>query len=105
MATKAKTAPTSSTKLPNVTEYDGKPIVSGEDTRPFHAHPLGRDLCVSSISTYKGKKSLDVRRYYEDENEEWRPTSKGIRIPAESVGEILLPLLEWSDEIVTELTK
>lgn len=103
MPPKKKTAPEST--LPVITEHDGKPIQAGTDTQPFHVVPLGRDLCVTSISTYKGKKSLDLRRYYEDENEEWRPTSKGIRIPAESVDLIMNPIFDLSDKIGAELAK
>lgn len=102
MATKAKQQKTNG-QLPVVDRHDEKPIVSGNDTKPFHAVPLGRDICVSSISSYKGKKSLDIRRYYEDENEEWRPTSKGIRLPAESVAEIVGVLFDSFEMIKAEL--
>jgi hypothetical protein len=32
---------------------------------------------------------LDVRNFYETENGEWKPTRKGIAIPADLIGEVL----------------
>ncbi len=42
-----------------------------------------------SVSTYKGKKYVDLRVYYQDDNGEYKPSKKGIAISPE-----LLPELE-----------
>lgn len=42
-----------------------------------------------SVSTYKGKKYVDFRVYYQDDNGEYKPSKKGIAISPE-----LLPELE-----------
>ncbi len=44
-----------------------------------------------SVSTYKGKKYVDLRVYYQDDNGEYKPSKKGIAISPE-----LLPELENS---------
>jgi hypothetical protein len=42
-----------------------------------------------SVSTYKGKKYVDLRVYYQDDNGEYKPSKKGIAVSPE-----LLPELE-----------
>lgn len=69
--------------------FDEKRVVSDDTTLPLAGVPLGRDLCVISVSTYQGRKSLDVRRYYLTDDDEWKPTSKGIRLPAPAVEDFL----------------
>lgn len=73
---------------PAAPTHEGKPILT--EGRVLSTFGLGRDVGVVSISDYAGKRALDLRRYYlDDEHGEWRPTSKGIRIPAEQVTVVL----------------
>jgi hypothetical protein len=44
-----------------------------------------------SVSTFKGKKYVDIRVYYQDDSGEFKPSKKGIAISPE-----LLPELENS---------
>lgn len=84
MAKKAK-ATTVSLK-----EHEGHPIVQEQGTVLYVFGLNGRDVGIISVTTYKEKKALDIRRYYlDEESAEWRPTSKGIRIPADCVEEVL----------------
>jgi len=49
-------------------------------------------------SEYRGRVGLDIRRYYwDEENGEWRPTKKGIRIGEELVEEVLSAAVEEMD--------
>lgn len=69
-------------------EFGGNEIKVGDDAEFIAAFALGErgDVGVISVSNYKGKKALDIRRYYlSDEDEAFHPTSKGIRIPAAQV--------------------
>ena len=38
---------------------------------------------------FKGKEYIDVRKFYQGENEEWLPTKKGISIPIDLVKEVI----------------
>lgn len=77
-----------------ITSYEGMPF-SAENTTVYHVAPLGRDIAVASISTYRDKPNLDIRRYYKDDDKErWAPTGKGIRIP-----------LDEAPKFVTALTR
>lgn len=45
------------------------------------------------------KFGIDVRRWYLDDGDEWRPTQKGIMIPAEHVGDIVQAIEQGVDEL------
>lgn len=68
----------------SIEKFDGHAIEKDEGVTVVHAFKLGRDAGLISVSEYKGKKSIDIRRWYLGEDERWHPTSKGIRIPEES---------------------
>lgn len=75
-----------------VTEYAAAPIQADETSIRVSATPAGRDLVVVSVSTYQGRKALDIRRFYVADEGEWKPTSKGVRVPAPHVAEFLAAL-------------
>jgi hypothetical protein len=84
---KAKGAVAKSTGIVGgeITEFDGHAFKQMDDNEIVQVTPLNKDLAVVSISKYQGKTSLDVRRFYlSADSEEWCPTSKGIRIPADA---------------------
>ena len=77
---------------PIAPEYKGRPINVGENATFIAAFQLGAgdDIGVISVSNYNDKKALDIRRYYlKDEDETYRPTTKGIRIPEAQVSRLL----------------
>lgn len=49
----------------------------------------------------KGEPYIDLRTYYLDDNDEWQPTKKGIRLHAEALPE-LIEQLQASDEEIVE---
>lgn len=65
-----------------ITQHDNMPIASGEGSAVYFVTEMGRDILVVATTSYKGKEALDLRRYYaDDDQQQWRPTSKGIRVP------------------------
>jgi len=42
-----------------------------------------------SINNYKGREYLDIRIFFKDDKDEWRPTKKGITLNPESIEELL----------------
>ena len=49
----------------------------------------GRERVEVSISEFKGRKFLDIRNYfYDSENDEWKPTQKGVNVPVEMAHEL-----------------
>ena len=87
---------------PEIQQYDGKPIQSDETAKRLTATPAGRDLVVTSISTYQGRRSLDIRRFYLAEDDTWKPTSKGVRIPAPQVARFLDAVCPLREELRKE---
>lgn len=71
--------------------FGGYKIKSGEDNHALGAVEMGKDLIVVGISTWEGKPSIDIRKYFLTPGPEeiWHPTKQGIRIPSNHVGEIL----------------
>lgn len=76
------------------------PIHRGEDNHSLATVEIGKDIIVIGLSTYEGKASLDVRKYFLTPNKEWFPTKQGIRIPAEHVGEVLDVILAQRDVVM-----
>ena len=35
---------------------------------------------VATMGEFKGKQRIDIRIYFQDDNDEWRPTKKGINL-------------------------
>lgn len=42
-----------------------------------------------SIENFKGREYVDVRIYYQDKEEEWRPTKKGVTVAPEKTEEFI----------------
>jgi hypothetical protein len=42
-----------------------------------------------SAEEYKGRKYLDIRIYFENDQGEWKPTKKGVTIPPDKVQEFI----------------
>jgi Transcriptional Coactivator p15 (PC4). len=86
---KTKKKPPVHEAVEGIDKFDGHAIEKDESATVVHAFKLGRDAGLISVSEYKGKKSLDIRRWYLGEDERWHPTSKGIRVPEESSSALL----------------
>lgn len=46
------------------------------------------------LTTFRGREYFDLRNFYLDENDEWRPTKKGIAVPVELFDELISALEE-----------
>ncbi|MGQ9477860.1 MAG: transcriptional coactivator p15/PC4 family protein [Candidatus Bipolaricaulia bacterium] len=53
----------------------------------------GQQLQVRLV-TFRGREYLDLRNFYLDENDEWKPTRKGIAIPLELYDDLMAALNE-----------
>lgn len=53
----------------------------------------GQQLQVRLV-TFRGREYLDLRNFYLDENDEWKPTKKGIAIPLELYDDLMAALNE-----------
>lgn len=53
----------------------------------------GQQLQVRLV-TFRGREYLDLRNFYLDENDEWKPTRKGIAIPTELYEDLMTALNE-----------
>lgn len=53
----------------------------------------GQQLQVRLV-TFRGREYLDLRNFYLDENNEWKPTRKGIAIPLELYDDLMAALKE-----------
>ena len=53
-----------------------------------------------NISEFSGHKYLDIRKYYEDDAGEIKPTKKGIALNKEQFEKILALLNEKNEEII-----
>jgi hypothetical protein len=42
-----------------------------------------------SAEEYKGRKYIDIRIYFENDENEWKPTKKGVTVQPEKVAEFL----------------
>lgn len=40
------------------------------------------------FSDFEGREYIDIRQYYQNEEEEWRPTKKGVTLPIESLDDL-----------------
>lgn len=98
-----------STKVPapaTIEMYNGQKIETAENADVIAAFPLSKDIGVISVSTYREKRALDIRRFYlSDQTDTWCPTSKGIRIDASQVDNVLYLLAKHTDDIKQLLAK
>ena len=49
--------------------------------------------------TYKDKEFVDIRQYYKDDNDEFKPTPKGVTIPPERLPELIGALEKLNNEV------
>lgn len=56
----------------------------------------GGDAIVVSVSIFKEKKGIDVRRFYFGKDERYHPTQKGVRIAIEDK-DILIDLIKKAE--------
>ena len=61
-----------------------------------------REPIFITVSEFKGKKYLNVRKYYE-ENGQWKPTKKGITFGGDQFEEFLSVLNSEKANIVSKL--
>ena len=56
------------------------------------------------LSRFQGRDYLDIRNFFQTDDEEWKPTRKGIAIPVELYPEILAALKE-AEPLIAERRK
>lgn len=56
----------------------------------------GKTRIVLKLSDFRGKKYLDIRKWYEDDEGEWKPTRKGLTLPLENVPELVKELQRFA---------
>ena len=64
---------------------------------------LGGKIYVR-LSRFRERDYLDIRNFYETDDGEWKPTRKGIAIPAELYEELLAALKE-AEPLIAERSK
>ena len=62
--------------------------------------PQIKEPIFVKLSSYKNSKYLDVRKYYQ-KNEEWLPTPKGITLQQDQI-EDLIKIIENNKDIIKE---
>jgi len=55
-----------------------------------------------SISTFKGKKYLDIRVFYQDDSGEFKPSKKGVALSPELLGELEAALSKVKETLGTQ---
>lgn len=60
----------------------------GERVEVFEFERNPTEKVVVSMSVFKGRQLADLRTYYESEEDEWRPTKKGVSVPVEKLPEL-----------------
>lgn len=55
---------------------------------------VGKGLIRVQKTNFKGKDYIDIRKFYQDENEEWKPTRKGVTFPPELKDQLTKALQE-----------
>lgn len=76
-----------------------------EDGKEFGSFVKGKDIISIYFSKFKGKTSLHIRAKYFDENtEEYKPTSKGIALNKEQFNKLLDILTNNKDEINKDIS-
>ena len=53
------------------------------------------------LSRFQGRDYLDIRNFFQTDDEEWKPTRKGIAIPIELYAELMAALKE-SEPLITK---
>ncbi|MCD5416696.1 transcriptional coactivator p15/PC4 family protein [Candidatus Bipolaricaulota bacterium] len=57
------------------------------------------------LSRFRDRDYLDIRNFYETDEQEWKPTRKGIAIPVELHAELLAALKEAEPHIAERAAK
>jgi hypothetical protein len=60
----------------------------GERVEVYEFERNPTEKVIVSLSVFKGRTLADLRTYYESEDGEWRPTKKGISVPAEKLPDL-----------------
>jgi hypothetical protein len=82
-------------------EYKGNTF--NDDIGPIlHVMDAGRDVLVTRINTFKGRKSLDVRKFWDTGKNECAP-GKGVSVPADDVATFLKMLHAKTGIILKQL--
>lgn len=55
---------------------------------------VGSGLIRVQKTNFKGKDYIDIRKFYQDNNEEWKPTKKGVTFPPDLKDQIVKALQE-----------
>jgi hypothetical protein len=89
MKTKAKAKVAAAKKRAPKSEFltEFQDVEFSSDTRALAAIECGRDIIVIRANEYKGKKSLDLRKFY-DADGTWAP-GKGLSVPDSLAREFL----------------
>ncbi len=67
---------------------------------PAHIIPKNkRDQIRIGLNEYKEKQYLDIRQFYRGDENDWKPTSKGVTIPVDLYPELLRGVLLLGDMI------
>lgn len=51
------------------------------------------------LTTFRGREYLDLRSFYLTDDEEWKPTKKGIAVPVELYEELMAGLKEAGEAL------
>lgn len=98
----AKKAASKKTK-PVEPAFEGHPIYNDADGERdwtfIGAVGLGRNILVMSCRSYKGRRALDLRQFFLADDKEYRPTGKGVWMPADVVASVLDTLVDRRDAI------
>lgn len=73
-------------------EHNGLKIVT--DGAVLFTADAGRDVLVVQVNTFKKRRSLDIRRYWNNGKGELAPSPKGVAIAEESVPAFLAKLAD-----------
>jgi hypothetical protein len=61
---------------------------------PAHIIPKNKkDQIRIGLNEYQGKQYLDLRQFYRGDDNEWKPTSKGVTVPVNLYPELLRGVL------------
>ncbi|OHT06973.1 Activated RNA polymerase II transcriptional coactivator p15 [Tritrichomonas foetus] len=88
------------TKKPNLQDFSTKIKKEKAYVFPIGQNSMGKRQV--QISKFKGKVRVDIREYYADDNDEWKPTKKGLSLDATQWGK-LCSLMGMINEAIEEL--
>ena len=72
---------------------------------PVHEIPKGKTQAIFIRGIIaKGEPYLDIRTYYRDDDDEWAPTKKGVRLHAEFGDDLVAAVKAALEEIDNEVS-